>query len=71
MVLCSVETLTQDVRWAEAITSVDWDLLVVDEAHHYEWSPETVSAEYAIIERLSKRCDGFGPATGVGSNGVA
>ena len=59
LVLCSVETLTQDVRWAEAITSVDWDLLVVDEAHHYEWSPETVSAEYAIIERLSKRCDGL------------
>ena len=59
LVLCSVETLTQDVRWAEAITSVDWDLLVVDEAHHYEWSPETVSAEYAIIELLSKRCDGL------------
>ena len=59
LVLCSIETLTQNERWAEAITEVDWDLLVVDEAHHYEWSPENVSPEYAIIEQLSERCDGL------------
>lgn len=59
LVLCSIETLTQNERWAEAITEVDWDLLVVDEAHHYEWSPEKVSPEYAIIEKLSERCDGL------------
>ena len=59
LVLCSIETLTQEERWAEAITAVGWDLLVVDEAHHYEWSPDTVSAEYTIIEKLSEQCDGL------------
>ncbi len=59
LVLCSIETLTRNERWAEAITAVDWDLLVVDEAHHYEWTPDRVSEEYAIIEKLSKRSDGL------------
>ena len=59
LVLCSIEILTQNERWGEAITTVDWDLLVVDEAHHYEWSPEKVSEEYGIIEQLSERCDGL------------
>lgn len=59
LVLCSIETLIKHERWAEAITSVEWDLLVVDEAHHYEWSPEKVSEEYAIIEKLSKHCAGL------------
>lgn len=59
LVLCSIETLTKHERWAEAITSVDWDLLVVDEAHHYEWSPEAVSEEYSVIEKLSERSEGL------------
>lgn len=59
LVLCSIETLIKHERWAEAITSVDWDLLIVDEAHHYEWSPEKVSEEYTIIEKLSKQCAGL------------
>ena len=33
--------------------------MVVDEAHHYEWTPDRVSEEYAIIEKLSKRSDGL------------
>ena len=59
LVLCSIETLTRNEQWAEAITAVDWDLLVVDEAHHYEWTPDRVSEEYAIIEKLSERSDGL------------
>ena len=55
LVLCSINNLKENSRWSEAITSVDWDLLVVDEAHHYEWKPDFVSPEYRIIEALSKR----------------
>jgi ATP-dependent helicase HepA len=35
-----------------------WDLLVVDEAHHLRWSPESASAEYRLIEELSERSEG-------------
>jgi len=30
-----------------------WDMLVVDEAHHLEWTPEAASAEYLLVEALA------------------
>src|SRR5699024_1590291 len=27
-----------------------WDLLVVDEAHHLEWTPESASPRYTLVE---------------------
>lgn len=42
---------------ALAIRSVvcaqNWDLLIVDEAHHLEWEKENPSPEYAMVEELS------------------
>lgn len=34
-------------------------MLVVDEAHHLEWSLEFVSPEYAVVEKLSKVAKGL------------
>ena len=31
-----------------------WDLLVVDEAHHLVWHPESASAEYRLVEQLAE-----------------
>ena len=36
-----------------------WDMLVVDEAHHLGWAPETVSPEYALVEALSRQTPGL------------
>ena len=33
----------------------DWDMLIVDEAHHLVWSETEISAEYDAIEMLSER----------------
>jgi ATP-dependent helicase HepA len=38
-VLCSLDLLTGDAGAACAALAGDWDLLVVDEAHHLRWSP--------------------------------
>jgi ATP-dependent helicase HepA len=35
-----------------------WDLLVVDEAHHLEWSPERSSSGYRLVESLAARTPG-------------
>ncbi|GHB33642.1 RNA polymerase-associated protein RapA [Salinicola rhizosphaerae] len=43
-------------RQAEAC---EWDLLIVDEAHHLDWSPQTTGPGYACIERLSQRIAGL------------
>ena len=43
----------------EAISQAEWDLLIVDEAHHYEWKPDFVSDEYALIDALSEKSNGL------------
>ena len=59
LVICSVDTLKEEARWAEAISQAEWDLLIVDEAHHYEWKPDFVSDEYALIDALSEKSNGL------------
>lgn len=52
-VLCSQEFLTSSSGVARAALEGDWDLLVVDEAHHLEWSPEGASLAYELVEALA------------------
>ncbi len=53
LVLCSIDFIKQE-KVLEKATSVDWDIMIVDEAHHLHWSSEHVSEEYAAIEQLCK-----------------
>ncbi len=58
LVLCSLEFLTgQPTRFKQAYTG-NWDMLIVDEAHHLEWSPQQVSLEYELIELLATETKG-------------
>lgn len=41
-----------DNRLSQALAA-DWDLVVVDEAHHLKWSQDEVSEEYAAVEKLA------------------
>ena len=53
-VLCSLEFLTSDPAVARAALAGEWEMLVVDEAHHLHWSPEESSLEYDLIEALAQ-----------------
>ena len=33
----------------------EWDLLIVDEAHHLEWTPDLTSTAYQIVEGLAQK----------------
>ncbi len=58
LVLCSLEFIsTHPERFKQALVG-DWDLLVVDEAHHLQWSPEGASLEYELIELLAAETKG-------------
>jgi ATP-dependent helicase HepA len=59
LVICSTSFLANSPKRAGQAISADWDMLVVDEAHHLEWSLEKVSPEYAIVELLSKVAKGL------------
>jgi len=57
-VLCTLEFfLANPERHQQAIDG-DWDLLVVDEAHHLQWAPGNVSPEYRLIEQLARATPG-------------
>lgn len=54
LVLVSLEFLSQHPERVQQALDGDWDLLVVDEAHHLQWSAQHVSYEYQLIERLAQ-----------------
>ncbi len=53
LILCSLNFLRQYPKRFQAALNGHWDLLVVDEAHHLQWSEQAVSPEYAMIEQLA------------------
>jgi len=53
LVLCSLEFLAEQPDHFQEALGAEWDLLVVDEAHHLEWSPQQSSIEYQCIEQLA------------------
>ena len=52
-VLCTLEFFEQHPDRHQQAVAGDWDLLVVDEAHHLQWSPGHASPEYQLIEALA------------------
>jgi len=59
LVLCSVAFLSGNERRAAQAVEAGWDMVVVDEAHHLEWTPERASPEYGLVEQLSQRTPGL------------
>ncbi len=39
---------------SQQLLAGNWDMLVVDEAHHLTWTPTAASAEYQLVERLAE-----------------
>jgi len=54
LVLVNLGFITDNPEWYEALISEDWDLMVVDEAHHLNWQQDKPSLEYQCIEQLSQ-----------------
>jgi ATP-dependent helicase HepA len=57
-VLCSQELMTRKPEIARAALAGEWDMLVVDEAHHLHWTPEHSSLEYDLVEALAEQTPG-------------
>jgi ATP-dependent helicase HepA len=59
LVICSLKTLLESPKWAACAMATKWDMLVVDEAHHLEWTPEAASPEYKLVEALTHKSHGL------------
>ena len=59
LIICSTQFLAQSAKRTRQALAAGWDMLVVDEAHHLEWSVNQVSPEYGVVELLSKSAKGL------------
>lgn len=53
LILCSLDFLLGHPEWQSQLTAAHWDMLIVDEAHHLQWSEEAPSPAYQLIDQLS------------------
>jgi len=51
--IAAIDWLSDNAKRAQQIAAAPWDIVVVDEAHHLEWTPEHASASYALVEKLA------------------
>ncbi|XQW84472.1 RNA polymerase-associated protein RapA [Thalassotalea piscium] len=58
LVLVNLAFITDNPQWYEALIAEEWDLMVVDEAHHLNWEVDNASTEYLCIEQLAQTVPG-------------
>ncbi|MDO1528101.1 RNA polymerase-associated protein RapA [Fulvimonas sp. R45] len=58
LVIADFGFLEASPKRARQLLDASWDLLVVDEAHHLEWTPEAASPRYALVEQLAAKTPG-------------
>lgn len=59
LVLASQDWLFANPHRQQQAEACHWDLMIVDEAHHLEWSDDEIGPGYACVERLSARVPGL------------
>jgi len=58
LIIASLGLMRKKTRYQQALDA-EWDLVVVDEAHHLEWNSEKPSREYRIVEGLAQATPGI------------
>jgi ATP-dependent helicase HepA len=62
LILCSIDLLANNNEVANNANFAGWDIAIVDEAHHLQWSDDesaTPDPKYTAIEALAKHCEGL------------
>jgi len=53
LILCNQQFFSDYPRRQKQALDAGWDMVIVDEAHHLEWSEAVASPEYQFVEQLS------------------
>ncbi|MCP4273329.1 MAG: RNA polymerase-associated protein RapA, partial [Gammaproteobacteria bacterium] len=59
LILTSLDLLLSNPLTRQQALEAEWDLVIIDEAHHLKWSEESRSSEYEFVEQLAKVCEGL------------
>ena len=54
-ILCSLGFFSAHPQRQKQVIEAEWDMVIVDEAHHLEWNQQVASPEYQFIEQLGIR----------------
>ncbi len=57
LVLCSLEFFQENSHRKEQALLANWDMVVVDEAHHLQWSESEPSEGYRFVQKLAQSVD--------------
>lgn len=58
LIICSLDFVRRNKQRLEHLADAQWDLLVVDEAHHLVWSEEAPGRDYQAIEHIASQTPG-------------
>lgn len=53
LVICDIDFLSENPARRQQALDSGWDMLIVDEAHHLQWSEEGPSDAYRLVEELA------------------
>ncbi len=59
LVLCGLDLFENNPERIPQILEAEWDLLVVDEAHHLEWTKDGPGEDYLLVEALAEQTPGL------------
>jgi ATP-dependent helicase HepA len=59
LVLCSLDLFDGRTELQQLSLAANWDLVVVDEAHHLHWSEEAAGEDYSFVQQLSQQSAGL------------
>lgn len=59
LIICSLDKLTLDPDLFNHALNADWDMVVIDEAHHLHWSESEAGHDYRCIEAIANKCRGL------------
>ncbi|MDO9142028.1 MAG: RNA polymerase-associated protein RapA, partial [Methylobacter sp.] len=54
LILCSQGFFSNYPRRQQQAIAAGWDMVIVDEAHHLQWSEQAPSADYLFVEQLAQ-----------------
>ena len=57
--ICALDFLLESTDRIEEVLEDTWDLVIVDEAHHLEWSEDDASAEWEVVKLISEHTRGL------------
>jgi ATP-dependent helicase HepA len=59
LIICSLDMLTSDPGLFNQALNAEWDMVVVDEAHHLHWTEGDEGHDYRCIEKIANQCRGL------------